>query len=585
VADLPSRVPHVLGNTALDRFDAVVVGSGAGGAPVAWLLARHGLRVCVLEAGPNYFQGLDDPAPGNPRPLFSSDELKLEARGLIDQQVRVEPRSFRSSEADGPRSWVGKVNNLPKTVGGAFVHADCKTPRFQEFDFRIGSLLGQIPGASFADWPLDYAELEPFYAAAERLIGVQGLAGADPHAAWRSGAYPMPPGPDMYVASVLAAGARKLGLQPFPYPGAITSRDYRGRPPCNDCGFCSGFGCPINAKGSPAVTYLRDALLTGNLQLRSEATATRVLLAEGGRRAIGVSYLDPSGRPAEVHGDRVVLAASPIESARLCLLSDPGGGGLGNSSGLVGRNLMFHHQTVAIGVYRERFHGERGRSVTSGITDFRGVPGDRERPLGGIIEFGTSSRKVSDEVVSSLVSLRLRGERLRRWLQASPLGARNAALIMQGEDAPQLTNRVDLDPQVRDIHGLPVPRITYRAHAFELEARRFYGPKLLALHEAAGAQFAFVAPPFDGNQAPVSSHVLGTLRMGRDPKASVTDAFSRFHDVENLYATDGSVLPTSSGYNPTLTLQALALRAAGAMLDPKSPRSAVERAEALLAAG
>lgn len=557
-----------------------MIGSGCGGAPVAWLLAKHGWKVCVLEAGPNYFPGLDDPAPGNPLPLYSSDEIKLSARELIQQQARVEPRSFRSSEADGVRSFVGEVNSLPKTVGGGFVHADCKTPRFREFDFQLGSLLGGVPGASFADWPLDYAELEPYYAAAERLIGVQGLAGADPHAAWRSGPYPMPPGPDMYVASVLGAGARKLGLNPFPYPGAITSRDYRGRPPCNDCGFCSGFGCPINAKGSPAVTYLRDALLTGNLQLRCNAVATQVLTDPSRRRAIGAAYLDPEGRPARVLADRVVLAASPIESARLCLLSDPGGAGLGNSSGLLGRNLMFHHQTIAIGIYRQRFHGERGRSVTSGITDFRGVPGDSERPLGGIVEFGTSSRKIADEVASAMLRMRLRGDALRAWLRDSPLGAHNAALIMQGEDAPQLSNRVDLDPELRDIHGLPIPRITYRAHAFELEARRVYGPKLLQLHEAAGAQFALLAPPFGGASAPDSRHVLGTLRMGRDPKRSVTDPFGRFHDLENLYATDGSLLPTSSGYNPTLTIQALALRAAGAMVGAKSPLAALARAEA-----
>ncbi len=580
MAALPSRVPHLLGNTGLARFDAVVIGSGCGGAPVAWLLALHGLDVCMLEAGPNYFEGLDDPAPGRPVSRFSSDEIKLSARELIQQQARVEPRSYRSSAADGARSYVGEVNSLPKTVGGGFVHADCKTPRFQEFDFRLGTLLGDLPGASFADWPLDYAELEPYYAAAERLIGVQGLAGADPHAAWRSGPYPMPPGPDMYVARVLGEGARKLGLHPFPYPGAITSRDYRGRPPCNDCGFCSGFGCPIHAKGSPAVTYLRDALLSGRLQLRCNATATRVLTDASRGRATGVAYLDPEGRAAELRADRVVLAASPIESARLCLLSDPGGPGLGNSSGLLGRNLMFHHQTVSIGIYRQRFHGERGRSVTSGITDFRGVPRDPARPLGGIVEFGTSSRKISDEVSSAMLRMRLRGDALRAWLRDSPLGAHNAALILQGEDAPQLDNRVDLDPELRDIHGLPIPRITYRAHAFELEARRVYAPKLMQLHQAAGAQFAFVAPPSGPQSPPDSRHVLGTLRMGRDPKRSVTDTFGRFHELENLYATDGSLLPTSSGYNPTLTIQALALRAAAAMVAPRNPLAALARAEA-----
>jgi len=216
-----------------------------------------------------------------------------------------------------------------------------KTPRFEEFDFRMGSLLGDVPGASFVDWPLDYAELEPFYAATERLIGVAGEAGANPFAAPRSGPYPMPPAPRMYVDSVLSEGARKLGLHPFPYPGATTTRPYRDRPPCNDCGFCSGYGCPINAKGS--VAPLRDALLTGNVQLRYNSPAIRLLTDGTRRRVTAVEYLDPEGNRAQVSGDRYILAASAIESTRLCLLSDPDGPGLGNSSGALGRYLMFHY--------------------------------------------------------------------------------------------------------------------------------------------------------------------------------------------------------------------------------------------------
>jgi gluconate 2-dehydrogenase alpha chain len=569
----------VLGNTSLDRFDALVIGSGSGGAPLAWVLARNGWKVCILEAGPCYYPGLDDPAPGNPRTLFSSDEIKLEARALIQAQAWLEPRSFRASAGDGARTHVGEVNGLPRTVGGGFVHADCKTPRFAAFDFQLGTLLGEVPGASFADWPIDYDELEPFYAACERVIGVQGKDGADPFAAPRSTPYPMPPGPEMYVASVLAAGARKRGLTPFPYPSSINSRDYRGRPPCNDCGLCSGFGCPTHAKGSPAVTFLREALLSGNAQLRHDCIATRLVARRGGREVAGAEYLDPDGRRARVEADRVVLAASPIESARLCFLSDPGGPGLGNSSGQVGRNLMFHHQTIALGIYPQSFHGERGRAVTTGISDFRGVPGDPARPLGGIVEFGTSSRKISDEVKPALLSMGLRGALLKKWLRASPFGAHLAAMTMQAEDAPQPTNRVDLDPELRDVHGLPIARITYAPHAFELEAARVYGPELLAIHEAAGAQFALLAPRYGGGPAPSSRHVLGTLRMGRDPATSVTDRDGRFHDLANLWACDGSLFPTSSGYNPTLTIQALALRVAGAMLDSQRPLAAVERAE------
>ena len=574
--NLPSKVPGVLGDTSLDRFDVVIIGSGPAGSAAAQVLSSAGLKLCILEAGPNYFHGLDDPAPGMPIPVLSSDELKLSAREMIDQHARVEPRTFRTSPEDGARLLVGEVNNLPRTVGGGSVHADVKLPRFNEVDFRFGKLLGDVPGASFADWPLTYDELEPYYTAAEEGTGVAGLSGANPFESRRSREFPMPPPPPMYVASVLSEGAAKLGLTPFPLPSGQNTRDYRGRPPCVDCGFCAGYGCPTNAKGSAAVTSLRGALLSGNVQLRTNCTATRLATDPAGRRVTAVEYLDPEGRPARVTGDRVILAASPIESARLCFLSDPDGPGLGNSSGLVGRNLMFHHQTIGVGIYPQRFHGERGRAVTTGIADWRGVPNDPERPLGGVIEFGSNSEKIADALVYML-TLGIRGSDLKAFLRSSPFGAHLAALSMQGEDAPQPTNRVDLDPEVRDVNGIPVPRITYRPHAFELRAREFYGPKMIELHGAAGAQFAFVSPIYDGDRTPGSRHIMGTLRMGTDPRTSVTNAFGRFHDVDNLYCTDGSVFPTSSGYNPTLTIGAVALRTAAAMVDAQHPESVLQR--------
>lgn len=570
-----SAIENVLGNTRLHEFDVVVIGSGAGGSAATRVLATNGLKVCVLEAGNNYFPGLDDPA-GLRDPLFSSDELKLSARGLIRQQSSIEPRSFRPTELDGARTYVGDVNALPKTVGGGWVHADMKTPRFQAFDFHMGSLLGdQYADTNFADWPLDYHELEPFYAAMERLIGVCGEDGADPFATPRSGPYPLPAGPTMYGANVLSEGARRLGLTPFPFPGAQLSRPYRGRPACNDCGFCSGYGCPIHAKGSPPVTLLRDALLTGNVQLRFNCIATKLVTGDNGKTVSAVNYIDPEGNPVSVSGDIVMLAASPIESARLCLLSDPAGPGLGNSSGAVGRNLMFHHQTISLGVYPQRFHGERGKSVSTGMTDWRGVPNDPGRPLGGIVEFGVNSERISD--VLTYASLGIRGAQLKDLLRGTPFGGRAAVLIMQGEDAPQLKNRVDLDPDLKDINGIPVPRITYQPHAFELSARKFYGPRMVELHGAAGAQFAFVAPIYEGNATPDSSHILGTLRMGTSPASSVVDAFCKFHDIENLYSVDGAPFPTSSGYNPTLTIQSLASRTAGAIINPSSPESVIEK--------
>ena len=565
---LPSREPHVLGNSDLTSFDALVIGSGAGGSAASYVLATRGKKVLILETGNNYFPGLDDPASGQPVPLFRNDELKDE-RYVIEQDPLLEPRTFRQTESDGDRIMAGDVNGLPKTVGGGAVHADMKYPRFQAWDFHLASELGLVSGANFADWPLTYEELEPFYTEVEAVVGVQGEDGSDPFAPPRSRPYVMPPGPPMYVALLAAKGAEKLGYHPFPYPTAVNSRPYRGRPPCVDCGFCAGYGCPNNSKGSPAVTFLRDALLTGNCQLRYNTTVTRLIA--GGGSVTAVEYTGPDGRGEQATADLFILAASPIEDARLCLLSDPNGPGLGNSSGAVGRNLMFHLQTIGVGIFDQRVHGHRGRAVTHGMSDFRGVPGDPTRPLGGIIEFGAASEPISEAKTYAL-TLAQRGDQLKDFMQQSPLRDHLMGLTMQAEDAPQLSNYVDLDPAVRDVYGLPAARITYKSHDWELAAREFYAPKLIELVERAGARFGFVAPR---DVPPSSRHIMGTLRMGGDPSSSVCDAFGKFHDLDNLYCADGAVFVTSSGYNPTLTIQALALRTAANIVFPGSPERAL----------
>jgi len=580
MSTLPSKVPGVLGNTSLSQFDVIIIGSGAGGSMAARTLAVVGdKKVLILESGPNYFVGLDDPAPKMPVPLFSNDEIKLSVRNFIDQDPFLEPRTFRTSSTV-QATFNDDVNTLPRTVGGAAVHADMKYPRLNAVDFHIALELQSkgidYPGTNFSDWPLTYDELEPFYTEAERLTGVQGLLNSDPFASQRKTDFLMPPGVPMYVATVLSKGASDQGYSPFPYPTAVNSRPYGGRPPCNDCGFCSGYGCPTNAKCSPAVTTLRQALLTGNCQLRYNCMVTR-LVHQDGTHVTGVEYVDPSGARQQAVADQFIIAASAIESARLCLLS----GGLGNSRDMVGRNLMFHFQTIAVGIFKQRFHGERGRSVTHGFSDFRGVmPGgetiDAAKKLGGIIEFGTDSEAITaaKNNLRALTFAQALGVKitLKDILVNSPFLERIAAMTMQAEDAPQLTNRVDLDPNLVDVFGSPVPRITYANSKFELDARTFYNPKLLGILQAAGAEFGFIAPADSPSQ---SAHIMGTLRMGSDRTASVCDAFGKFHDVDNLYCMDGGVFPSSSGYNPTLTIITLALRAAGNVVFPGNPERVI----------
>jgi len=559
-----------VGNRALAQFDVLVIGSGAGGGAAANVLCANGLKVLVLEAGPNYFLGLDDGSQ-TPSTLFANDEIKLAARNFIAPDPIVEPRTWRTDESQ-TRTYVGDVQGLPKTVGGGAAHADLKMPRFLPTDFQLGTLLGDIPGASFADWPVGYAALEPFYAYAEKIIGVQGKAGAYPQEGPRSTDFPMPPGLAAYFSQRVAAGLTSLGYTPFPYPSAINSQPYDGRPACADCGFCSGFPCPSGAKGSPPVTTLRRALLGGNCLVLPGTRATRLVM--NGNSVAGVEAIGPSGQTQMFTADRYVLAASPIEDARLLLLSDPGGPGVGNSSGLVGRNLTFHLQTEAIGVFEERLHGHRSRAVDTGFADFRGVPGDATRPLGGIVEISAGEGPVAEAAFYARVfgMLGFDGPRFKRLMRQSPGRDRAVVLVLQAEDAPQPTNRVDLDPDVRDLDGLPVARVTYANHKFELDARDFYSPKLLEILGASGARWAAIAP-FD--TIPGSAHIMGTLRFGNDPATSVCDAGGRFHDVGNLYAADGALFPTSSGFNPTMTIMALATRVAAVMVNASAPEAAL----------
>jgi choline dehydrogenase-like flavoprotein len=582
----------LLGRRSLEHFDFCIIGSGAGGGTAAHVLTAAGKSVLVLEAGPNPFPGLDHHRL--PFPLHSNDELKYAVRNWIQQDPFLEPRVFRTS-ADVAGDLNDDVNVLPKAVGGAFQHADCKTPRFNEVDFQLKTKMEAllaadstltVPGfgadagsANFADWPFTYQDLEPFYVEAEQLYGVQGTDD-NPFASPRSRPYPMPPGVPMYFALRLAEAARQVAfaggtLTPHTYPAAIASRPYDGRPPCVDCGLCSGFGCPNNSKGSPAVTALRRALLSGRCQLRFNAVAAR--LVTGGGHVTAVEYIDGGGKRRTAKASAFILAASPIESARLCFLSGASPGEpLGNSSGQVGRNLMFHAQTNVNGFLPERTHGERGRAVTHGISDFRGVmPGGSEIrviggqvAMGGICEFSSSQGLPITEDGGTYLTLGVRtGKDLKQALRDLPLGHHVFGLVMQAEDAPQLSNFVDLDTRYRDVYGLPVARVTYQTHPYEMSARQFYVPYLRDVLRKAGISedHIFTVPCDAVLGPPTSRHVMGTLRMGNDPATSVVSGDGRFHDLENLFACDGSVFPTSAGYNPTLTIIAVALKIAHAI--------------------
>lgn len=556
--------------------DAVIVGSGPGGAVAAEVLTAAGWSVIVLEKGRNHLLSLE--APHEPLRHFANDEIAARRRHFFGPDPLLEPRSYRRSESDGERLFVGEVNNLPSTVGGGGVHADAKLPRFREEDFALRTSRGPMEGAAVEDWPVSYEDLEPHYGAVERLFGVAGENGTNPFAAWRSDPFPLPPGNDMATSLLTAVAAERAGLHPYRAPTGINSVPHDGRAACTDCGFCAGYGCPVDAKSDP-ISALQRALRTGRCRILPESCVTGIVLDPSGRRATGVRYLDLTEHPdppvREVRASRaVVLAAGAFETPRLLLAQGLGGD-------LVGRHLTFHFQTFTIGVFSRATHpegtgGERGRSVTHLHDDLmidspelRRVAADARLAWvrGGTVEHGAGQLPVEEAITYGP------GPNHMSAMERSAFRRQMWALTMQGEDLPQASNRVDLDPSVTDVWGRPAGRVTYSPHRHELVA----SAHAAAIHEAvlreAGARSAFSATspmqtdgPAGGltnvmGAAPASRHVMGTARMGRDPSRSVVSPEQRLWGVDNVVICDSSVFVTSAGYNPTLTLAALAHRA------------------------
>jgi choline dehydrogenase-like flavoprotein len=534
-----------------------VIGTGAGGGVMIQQLTEAGMRVVAIQRGPLL----------TTTDFLNNDELEIIIRDSLFSPGQVE--TWRPDDATPTVK--GRFNYMAHCVGGTMTHWAGWAWRYRPDDFHVLSREGPLAGASLTDWPFDYEELAPWYDVAERDFGVAGDAKSNPFGSPRTTGYPLPPHPPRTSSLMFASGARKLGYRPFPVPMAINSQDYGGRAACMYGGACQQYGCPINAKATTFSVSLPRARATGKLELRANATAFEITVGEDGR-ARTVRYLDEHRKEHEVAARHVVVSGNAVGTPQLLLGSKSARfpDGLANSSGLVGRNLTYHHFSYVAYVTGEPTRGFLGLETHAAIDDLHASDPRRGFIRGGVVADMNMGNK--QPIAYGLVqhpghpgSKRGWGAAYKRYLRDFP---RAGGILSVLEDLPMESNRIDLDPDVKDDLGLPAPRITHRQHPNDVAMNRWFGERQLEIAEAAGAveKWVVASPTFDlgqpGAAVQGSAHFHGTCRMGDVPSRSVVDRWCRAHDVPNLWVVDGSVFPTAGGYNPTLTILANAYRVA-----------------------
>ena len=521
--------------------DFVVVGSGAAGGIIAKELATAGLTVVVLEQGPRV-----EP------PQFEHDEIKTLFQGAL--QINPTGFTFRRSESETAKP--GQIQLLyHRLVGGGSVMFTANYWRFREIDFIEKSRLGAISGTGLADWPITYRDLEPYYTKAEWELGISGEPGPfDPP---RTRPYPLPPLPVKSSGVLFERGARALGLHPQPAPLAILSQPFHGRPACQHCGYCLGFGCEFRAKSSTLYTVIPIAEATGRCEVRPNSYVRRIEVDKQGR-VTGATYFDENKKEHFQRARAVVLCCNGSETPRLLLLSASSRfpSGLANSSGVVGKYLMFNGYSSASGVFERPLNEFKSVTATRVLYDFYESDPKRGFYGGG----APDARSFAYPTIFALGGLPHDapswGAGYKRILR--DYYTRTMNVDGHSTSLPLETNSISLDPEMKDPWGLPAMRVTYRDHPDDLAMMRFLQDRAIEILEAAGARRTWRQPVQETNLA---AHLLGTCRMGDDPRASVVDRYHRAHDVRNLFICDGSSLVTGGRGQPTATIQALAYRA------------------------
>jgi gluconate 2-dehydrogenase alpha chain len=548
--------------------DVVVVGLGAAGGTAVWPLADAGLKVVGIEAGPHV--------------TFSDypfDEIRNDIRDYMGRfkANKEVPTTRRLSSQQATRP-LGATGPMMNAVGGTSLHWMTQSWRYLPWNFKIRSETINRYGASaipadstVIDWPFGYEELEPWYDKVEYRHGVSGQAGnvkgkinpaGNIFEGPRSRGYPNKPLRRSGWTELTAQAARDVGVHPYPGPSGIRSAPWHGFAECTYCGFCGWTGCWTGAKASTNLHFIPQAVKTGNLKIEALSRVLEVNVDRDGK-ASGVTYLK-GGRthfqPAKV----VMLAGYIYENTRLLLLSTSKAypNGLSNNNGQVGQNYMGHG--LASASVSGMFQGQKLNRYSGTIGQYTAVDNwdaDNFDHSGlGFIAGGMVSATMEAKPIGTANTLPpgvpMWGSAYKAWLAQNADSIGSIAAQVETLSYPQ--NYCDLDPVVKDDLGRPVLRITFALQQNEINVALWLQEKIKPMMEAAGASQVWTFPPTEYSP---STHAFGTTRMGTDPATSVLNKWQISHEVPNLVVLGGAAFPTTTGRNPTETIQATSWRA------------------------
>jgi len=553
-------------------FDVCVIGSGAGGGPVALTLAEAGYSVLVLEKGP-WLTEKD----------FFKDELACCIHNVYTPDLHEEQHVVETEDDYG--GWTSQATSESgwnfwngNCVGGSSNFMSGFFYRFKPVDFKLHSTFGPIEGANIVDWPISYDDLEPYYTKVEHKVGVSGRITSHLHAEPRSTPdFPYPPTVEHPIAKYVDQACDKMGLHAMPIPRAILPYPALNRNGCSYNGYCGSYGCATGAKGSSRAALLNRAIATGNCEIRANVMVSRIISNQSGD-ITAVEYYTKDGKLQQIDAKIYVIACQAIETARL-LLNSTGPkykNGLANNNGLVGKNLLFAGGGAGSG---QLPYAKFSKTKAAELRQFAGpflnrsvqdwyIIDDKsfgERQKGGTIDFvhihpnpiARANRQIRGR--NGLIW----GKALKEKLKSHFVDRTHIKIEAFCDWLPVPDCYVSLDPIIKDKWGLPVAKIRVGFHVRNLQIGWYLAAKGAEILKQMGAEnvvsFAVGAPP--------TNLVAGGCRFGNDPKTSVLNADCRAHEIENLYITDGSFMPTGGSVPYTWTIYANSFRVADKIVE------------------